>query len=164
MTPTARQRWRLGLNIAAAAVFLFGAASCFVSLVVEYTTRADVRTSFSLARGAVHFVHDDRTNYRTLPGASLLIHPNWHVDLGRVFGRPYAEFDPQIEFHPKAVAPGWSARLPLWIPLVILTAPAAWRCYRRATCPAWACQRCRYDLRGLPPGQCPECGASPSNR
>ena len=47
---------------------------------------------------------------------------------------------------------------PLWLPLLLLAAPTAylWRTDRRAK--PWQCPKCRYDLRGLDGGVCPECG------
>ena len=49
--------------------------------------------------------------------------------------------------------------LPLWVPLMLLSAPTAylWRTDRRAK--PWQCHRCRYDLRGIEGGVCPECGS-----
>ena len=48
--------------------------------------------------------------------------------------------------------------LPLWLPLLLIAAPTAylWRADRRAK--PWQCAKCRYDLRGLEGGVCPECG------
>ena len=48
--------------------------------------------------------------------------------------------------------------LPLWLPWLLIAAPTAWlwRTDRRAK--PWQCPKCRYDLRGLDAGVCPECG------
>ena len=48
--------------------------------------------------------------------------------------------------------------VPLWLPLLLIAAPTAylWRADRRAK--PWQCPKCRYDLRGLDGGVCPECG------
>ena len=55
--------------------------------------------------------------------------------------------------------------VPLWIPLLLLAIPTAylWHTDRRAK--PWQCPKCRYDLRGLDGGVCPECGheLKPSN-
>ena len=49
--------------------------------------------------------------------------------------------------------------IPLWLPLLLIAAPTAWlwRIDRRAK--PWQCANCRYDLRGIEGGVCPECGA-----
>ena len=49
--------------------------------------------------------------------------------------------------------------IPLWFPLLLIAAPTAWlwRTDRRAK--PWQCAKCRYDLRGLEGGVCPECGS-----
>ena len=56
-------------------------------------------------------------------------------------------------------------RIPLWIPLFLIAASTAcvWYTDRRAK--PWQCAKCRYDLRGLDGGVCPECGheLKPSN-
>ena len=59
----------------------------------------------------------------------------------------------------------WYVEAPLWLPLLLIAAPTAylWRTDRRAK--PWQCPKCRYDLRGLDGGVCPECGheLKPSN-
>jgi len=49
-------------------------------------------------------------------------------------------------------------RVPFWMPLLLLAVPTVWlwRADRRAK--PWQCAKCRYDLRGLEGGVCPECG------
>ena len=48
--------------------------------------------------------------------------------------------------------------VPLWFPLVLIAIPTVylWHTDRRAK--PWQCAKCRYDLRGLEGGVCPECG------
>ena len=76
------------------------------------------------------------------------------------FGRddpPYAWL-PRY-FHSRSGYPqGDTLTLPLWIPLLLVAVPTAylWRTDRRAK--PWQCAKCRYDLRGIEGGVCPECG------
>lgn len=49
----------------------------------------------------------------------------------------------------------WRLTIPLWVPLLIVAAPAAVAARRR---PLGGCRRCGYDLRGTPGAVCPECG------
>ena len=58
----------------------------------------------------------------------------------------------------------WSMRaevyqIPLWPVVALFGVPTAylWHTDRRAK--PWQCATCRYDLRGLDGGVCPECGA-----
>ncbi len=48
--------------------------------------------------------------------------------------------------------------VPLWLPMIAIVIPTAylWHTDRRAK--PWQCAKCRYDLRGLDGGVCPECG------
>ena len=48
--------------------------------------------------------------------------------------------------------------LPLWLPLLLLSAPTAWLWWTDRKVPPGHCIHCRYDLRGLDGGVCPECG------
>lgn len=50
--------------------------------------------------------------------------------------------------------------VPLWFPLLLIATSTAylWHTDRRAK--PWQCPKCRYDLRGLDGGVCPECGES----
>jgi len=50
--------------------------------------------------------------------------------------------------------------IPLWFPLVLIAAPTAWLWYTDRRAKPWQCAKCRYDLRGLEGGVCPECGES----
>ena len=50
------------------------------------------------------------------------------------------------------------AFLPLWLPLLLIAAPTAWLWYPDRRAKPWQCPKCRYDLRGLDGGVCPECG------
>ena len=55
--------------------------------------------------------------------------------------------------------------IPLWLPLLLIAAPTAWLWYTDRRPKPWQCPKCRYDLRGLDGGVCPECGheLKPSN-
>ena len=58
--------------------------------------------------------------------------------------------------------------IPLWLPLLLIAAPAAWLWYTDRKVPPGYCPHCRYDLAGLNVrsesgttggnGVCPECG------
>ena len=50
--------------------------------------------------------------------------------------------------------------LPLWFPLLLIGLPTAWLWYIDRPIKSWQCAKCRYDLRGLEGGVCPECGIS----
>ena len=47
--------------------------------------------------------------------------------------------------------------LPLWMPLLLFAVPTVWL-WRTDRAKPWQCAKCRYDLRGLAGGVCPECG------
>jgi hypothetical protein len=50
--------------------------------------------------------------------------------------------------------------LPYWLSCLLASiAPALWLGRRRGPQPAKTCLACGYDLRGVPSGPCPECGA-----
>lgn len=67
---------------------------------------------------------------------------------------------------PNAVSPVMTFEvqwIPLWWPLVLFAAAAiAFTLHARRTKLAGQCPHCGYDLRGLAPGTCPECGRSPA--
>ena len=64
----------------------------------------------------------------------------------------------QIALTPTIVFSRRIVSFPLWLPLLLIAAPTAylWRTDRRPK--PWQCAKCRYDLRGLEGGVCPECG------
>ena len=58
-------------------------------------------------------------------------------------------------------APGEPFVLPLWLPLALLGAGAGWLFWAdRQRRDFDECRKCGYDLAGLSPGPCPECGAT----
>ena len=48
--------------------------------------------------------------------------------------------------------------IPLWLPLLLIATPTAYFWYTDRRAKPWQCPKCRYDLRGLDGGVCPECG------
>ena len=48
--------------------------------------------------------------------------------------------------------------VPLWLPLLLIAAPTAYLWYTDRRAKPWQCAKCRYDLRGIEGGVCPECG------
>ena len=72
----------------------------------------------------------------------------------------YLWFDRQVM---QIIGAGMSAKsvfvtIPLWPAFLLIALPTAylWQTDRRAK--PWQCPKCRYDLRGLDGGVCPECG------
>lgn len=49
--------------------------------------------------------------------------------------------------------------VPIWMPLLLIAAPTAWLWFNDCRAKPWQCVKCRYDLRGLEGGVCPECGS-----
>ena len=47
---------------------------------------------------------------------------------------------------------------PLWMPLLLFAVPTVWLWHTDRRAKPWQCPKCRYDLRGLDGGVCPECG------
>ena len=56
------------------------------------------------------------------------------------------------------VGPRHALIIPLLWPLLLIAAPTAWLWYTDRRTKPWQCAKCRYDLRGLDGGVCPECG------
>ena len=52
----------------------------------------------------------------------------------------------------------WWFFIPGWCPLTLAVLPTAWLWYTDRRAKPWQCAKCRYDLRGLEGGVCPECG------
>jgi hypothetical protein len=75
------------------------------------------------------------------------------------------KFDPSPDFHFYPAQPSigrarwWFVRVPLWIPVVVVSVPTLvyWFVLVRAR-PPWQCRGCGYDLRGTKGDGCPECG------
>lgn len=95
----------------------------------------------------------------------------WDFDIGRArlsAFRSWKIFFPPLP-HPSGWRPTYKfvgqsfgdwqrVSIPLWIPLVLIAVPTAWLWYIDSRPKPWQCANCRYDLRGLERGVCPECG------
>lgn len=151
MTIAARRRWRIGLTIACAAILLVAGLSCLRGVLIG---RADVRginNQMSIARGALHFVHEDRGKATAKPSVG------WTADwIDSRFGLTWSP-RASTSSAPSAFST-WSVRIPLWIPFLLLASPCAWFWFRHYTRTPGICDSCGYDLRGLTTGKCPECG------
>jgi hypothetical protein len=68
---------------------------------------------------------------------------------------PWSRWVPYIDAGPTLI----DARVPLWMPLLLVAAPTACLCWldRRRIRPGH-CMECGYDLTGNVSGVCPECG------
>ena len=71
--------------------------------------------------------------------------------------RAFAWFD-WGESRPRFFSYDASLAVPLWLPLLLIAAPTAYIWYTDSRAKPWQCPKCRYDLRGLDGGVCPECG------
>src|SRR5688572_30290933 len=96
----------------------------------------------------LHFVVNPVVDARLIGLWIDRYHPTWDLSSWRL--RPFAFFDGNGEY---------IACLNLWLLFVLTVAPTAvlWR--RRLRTPPGHCRKCRYDLRGVTTGVCPECGA-----
>ena len=65
----------------------------------------------------------------------------------------------EFEWWPSATSSYHSVKIPLWFLLLLIAAPTAWLWHTDRRAKPWQCPKCRYDLRGLDGGVCPECGA-----
>ncbi len=80
---------------------------------------------------------------------------HWHFRV-----RPRYRIDWGWEWHSKRNGTKYHRILyiPLWFPLLLIAAPTAWLWRTDRRIQPWQCPKCRYDLRGLEGGVCPECG------
>ncbi len=168
-TPSAmEQRWRArrwrAAAIALAATFAATLALAAWSRHRYASTGVKLGRPITLCIGSGLLALDNFDHYKAWelapdPNTPLLLWPPmlssgnrwaiWERDT-RADGTPYTH---------------WYARVPIWMPsLAVLV--AALVCERRARrLYAWSptrCTACGYDLAGLKPGPCPECGSAPS--
>ncbi len=61
-------------------------------------------------------------------------------------------YSPESGAHPSIL------RIPLWAPLLLIAIPTAWLWRRVRRYPPGHCNKCGYNLTGLPEPRCPECG------
>ena len=93
------------------------------------------------------------------------------IGVMRLRGKPKASGSVGVEFgaaEGASVQPWFNWRgyaaivpveIPLWFPLLLIAVPTAYLWYTDHRAEPWQCPKCRYDLRGLDGGVCPECGA-----
>ena len=65
---------------------------------------------------------------------------------------------PSLDFDSTPPGEAQHVELPIWIPLLLVALPTGILFYRDRRAKPWQCAKCRYDLRGLEGGVCPECG------
>ena len=115
------------------------------------------RTSFSVSYGRVYI---GRTRYsedrsHDWPDGFLFV---WKNEAG-LFWRPNwrtVRIPAESFMGPVSLT---HVHIPLWLPLFLIAGPTAWLWYTDRRAKPWQCAKCRYDLRGLEGGVCPECGA-----
>ncbi|MCH8270015.1 MAG: hypothetical protein IH985_02230 [Planctomycetes bacterium] len=136
-------------------ILLLGIGSIWYAPFAELTMRHSV-VSVNVAAGRVNgtlFHSDDapfpprkiRLDFIRLRAPSMDLGFRWNVHPGRTnFGG--------------LIMASREISIPLWFPLLLLAAPTAWLWYTDRRAKPWQCPKCRYDLRGLDGGVCPECG------
>ncbi len=140
-----RHRLRIGLTAAAAMVFFVGAISCGVGLWVQHGDGAYRTRGASIVCGAFHLNYADRSTMAwsfSRPAAD-----GWSCTTDRATGLPLTELLPGYDSQGPPAA-GWFVRVPLWIPFLLLGAPAGWMWWQHARRQKHECESCGYDLRG----------------
>jgi hypothetical protein len=159
MTLKNRNRWRIGVTIAAACVLGVAAVSCLYGVFVFHHDGAYREHAGSIVRGSLHITYSDRSGIAPL--LNRIGAAGWNASVERTFGDPVVEWLPQFMSQSPPV-PGWALRLPLWIPIVILGGAAGWLWWRHLGRSPHQCATCGYDLSGLDAARCPECGRAPA--
>ena len=63
-----------------------------------------------------------------------------------------------FRYSPESGAQRAILKIPLWAPLLLVAIPTAWLWRRVRRYPPGHCNKCGYNLTGLPEPRCPECG------
>jgi hypothetical protein len=127
---------------------------------VEAWATPRFRVGFSLSHAAFDFYIDDPSNIRSCCPISM---PSSYPSM-----QPFAYWKPTIDATWKPTlrltsGDYYSASTPLWIPSAGCLA-GAWLCVIRGLRKdPHACDACGYDLRGITPDRCPECGGVREN-
>ena len=154
----ARRKAKWAGTICAVLVATVLAASYWL-IATFWWAKADavVNWGFGVSQGTV-FVQRDVTPRP--PSLKWVIRPGRYGERTRLL-RALGVSEPPIVWLPSYThSPHVLVRveLPLWMPLLLLTAPTAYLWYLDHRPKPWQCRKCRYDLRGLKAGICPECG------
>ncbi len=143
-----RAKWA-GLTTTGALVAIFG-VSVFFSYTYYWTVPTHERL-VQVSKGSLYFVSVER--HPLFPDIFVNIYPSGFAKASSVSPHWWS-----FEF----ANPGdssWQFALPLWMPALLFALPTGYLFWADHRPKSWQCAKCRYDLRGLEGGVCPECGA-----